>query len=97
MKLSIHEIEQIAGLARLTLTEPEKGMYAEQLSVVLEYIDMLREVDTAGVPETCQVTGLEDVVRKDVPMDCDVSVKEKIIAQFPEKVGSLLKVKAVFE
>lgn len=97
MKLSINEIEQIAGLARLSLTEPEKGMYAEQLSVVLEYIDMLREVDTEGVPETCQVTGLEDVVREDVATSCDPAVKEKIIQAFPEKVGSLLKVKAVFE
>jgi len=96
MKLTTKEIEQIATLARLELSEKEKKMYAEQLSVVLDYIDMLSEVNTDGIGETCQVTGLEDVVREDKVVSRSDDEKNKLINNFPEKVGKLLKVKAVF-
>ena len=97
MKLSVKEIEQIATLARLELSETEKQMYADQLSVVLDYIEMLNEVDTSGVAETCQVTGLEDVVREDKVQEASEEIKNKLINSFPEKMGKLLKVKAVFD
>lgn len=97
MKLTPQEIEDIAKLARLELTSKEKKMYAEQLSVVLDYVEMLNEVDTEGVEETCQVTGLEDVVREDEIYECSEETKKKIIEAFPEKMGKLLKVKAVFD
>lgn len=96
MKLTVKEIEQIANLARLELSENEKTMYAEQLSVVLDYIEMLNEVNTEEISETTQVTGLEDVVREDKPINCDEITKQKLIDSFPEKMGKLLKVKAVF-
>mgnify|MGYP001569641443 CR=1 FL=1 len=96
MKLTVKEIEQLAILARLELSEPEKKLYADQLSVVLDYIGMLNEVNTDNVPETCQVTGLEDVVREDKPVNCPEEIKQKLIKAFPEKTGKLLKVKAVF-
>ena len=96
MKLDIQDIEHIAELARLHLSEDEKARYAGQLSAVLDYVEMLNEVDTTGVEETCQVTGLEDVVREDVVVESSEEVKKGILAQFPAKVGNLLKVKAVF-
>ena len=96
MKLTPQEVEDIAKLARLELSVKEKKMYAEQLSVVLDYVEILNEVDTDGVEDTCQVTGLEDVVREDKIIECDEETKKKIIDQFPEKMGKLLKVKAIF-
>lgn len=96
MKLDIDAIEKIAELAKLTLSEDEKKQYAGELSVVLDYIDMLNEVDTEGVPETTQVTGLEDALREDAVEACAPEVREKLIEQFPEREGDLLKVKAVF-
>ncbi len=97
MKLTTKEIEQIATLARLELSDKEKQMYAEQLSVVLDYIGMLNEVNTDGVEETCQVTGLEDVVREDKVVESGEEKKNKLINNFPDKVGRLLKVRAVFD
>lgn len=95
--LTSADIEHIARLARLELTEKEKQQYAEQLSVVLEYMDMLHEVETDEVEETCQVGGLEDVVRPDIVEECGGVIREKIIACFPERVGPVLQVKAVFD
>ncbi len=97
MKLTPQKIEEIAKLARLELSEKDKGMYAEQLTAVLDYIEQLNEVDTEGVPETCQVTGLENVVRADVAEPCSPEMRAKIIVAFPEKLDKILKVKAVFE
>lgn len=96
MKLTPQEIEKIATLARLDLSAKEKKMYAEQLSVVFDYIEILNEVDTDDVLETCQVTGLEDVVREDEVASWEDEDKKKLIDNFPDKMGNLLKVKAVF-
>lgn len=97
MKLELKEIEQIANLARLELTDEEKNMYAEQLSVVFNYIEMLNEVDTNNVVETCQVTGLQNVVRDDVAKIQSDETKKALIGCFPDRVQNLLKVKAVFK
>jgi len=97
MKLSIEEVEQIADLARLSLTEEEKTMYAEQLSAVLDYVDLLSEVDTTNVEGTNQVTGLEDIVREDVVQGCSDEQRSQIVSQFPKRKGNLLQVQSVFD
>lgn len=96
MSVSIEQLEQIATLARLSLTEEEKVRYAGQLSQVLDYFDMLNEVDTSMVEETCQVTGLSDIVRHDEVVSSSEEKRKELIAQFPDKLGDLLRVKAVF-
>lgn len=96
MTLQKEDIDHIASLARLRLSEKEKIMYADQLSVVLDYIGVLNEVDTEMVEETTQVTGLADVFREDRAVDCDLDVRKNIVAQFPEAHRGLLGVRAVF-
>lgn len=95
--LNSEEIEKIANLARLELSDKEKKNYAEQLSVIFDYMKMLEEADTEGVAETCQVTGLEDVLRNDEVRECPEDIRKKLIAQFPERAEDQLKVKQVFE
>lgn len=97
MKLSPKEIEDVAELAKLHLTEEEKERYAEELSVVFDYVEKLQEVDTEGVEITSQVTGLQDVVREDEIKDISKEKKQRLIQQFPQKEGKMLKVKAVFD
>jgi len=97
MKLTPQKIEEIAKLARLQLTEEEKTRYAEQLSVVLDYVEKLNEVKTDNVPETSQVTGLANVTRLDEISECPADTKDKLLNLFPDKIGKQLKVKAVFD
>ncbi|HUI89099.1 MAG TPA: Asp-tRNA(Asn)/Glu-tRNA(Gln) amidotransferase subunit GatC [Anaerolineales bacterium] len=52
MSLSQQEVDHIARLARLVLTEDQKKLYREQLSSILDYIAKLRELDTRNVPPT---------------------------------------------
>lgn len=90
------DIANLAALSRLALTEEELDQYANELSAVFGYIETLRSVPTDGVPETCQVTGLENVTREDIAISCDKATGDKLIEAFPESAGRMLKVKAVF-
>ena len=59
------QVRHVAKLARIALTDAEVKKFTKQLSGVLDYMDILNEVDTKNVPETSQVTGLRDVFDKD--------------------------------
>ncbi len=67
MTLTIDEVEHIASLARLDLTEEEKIRYAGQLSPILDYAARLQELDTADIPPTSSVLPARSVLRPDVP------------------------------
>jgi aspartyl-tRNA(Asn)/glutamyl-tRNA(Gln) amidotransferase subunit C len=60
------DVKHIAKLANLSITEDETKKFEKQLSEVLQYIEKLNEVDVTGVEPTSQVTGLENVMRKDI-------------------------------
>ncbi|MBP9732324.1 MAG: Asp-tRNA(Asn)/Glu-tRNA(Gln) amidotransferase subunit GatC [Candidatus Magasanikbacteria bacterium] len=97
MSLTREDIKGIANLARLSLTPEEEIRYAEELSVVLSYIDTLNEVETDGVEPTTQITGLEDVMRDDVAKNSDDETRKKIVTLFPHSENSMLSVPRVFE
>jgi aspartyl-tRNA(Asn)/glutamyl-tRNA(Gln) amidotransferase subunit C len=65
MKLTLKEVEHIADLARLSLTEGEKARFREQLSEILDYAARLQAVDTSSVPPTSSVLPARTVLRKD--------------------------------
>jgi aspartyl-tRNA(Asn)/glutamyl-tRNA(Gln) amidotransferase subunit C len=67
MKLTLDEVEHIAELARLKLTDEEKKRYQEQLSAILEYAARLQKLDTSGIPPTASVLPARSVLRKDQP------------------------------
>lgn len=94
MSISIEEVKKIATLARLNLTAEEEKRHAETISAVLDYMKILNEVNTKGVEQTSQVTGLEDVVREDVARDSEI--KKELIGQMPEVRENELVVPAVF-
>jgi aspartyl-tRNA(Asn)/glutamyl-tRNA(Gln) amidotransferase subunit C len=58
-------ISHVARLANLTIEKSEEAKFESQLSDILSYIERLNEVDTTGVEETSQVTGLENVMDQD--------------------------------
>jgi aspartyl-tRNA(Asn)/glutamyl-tRNA(Gln) amidotransferase subunit C len=95
MSLSIEELRKIAQLARIKLAPDEENRYAETMSVVLDYMKILNEVDTAGIEQTSQVTGLEDVVRADEPREC--KIVNELLAQMPQVENNELVVPEVFE
>lgn len=65
LKISVEEVEHVALLSRLTLTEKEKQIYTETLNTILTYVDMLNQVDTSDVEPTVHVLPLRNVFRED--------------------------------
>ncbi len=66
MPLSLAEVEHVAELARLSLTDEEKTLFREQLSAILDYAAVIQQVDTSAIPPTATVLPLRNVMRDDV-------------------------------
>ena len=67
MSLTLAEVEHIADLARLRLTEDEKARYRQQLSAILDYVVQLQALDTSGIAPTSSVLPARSVLRLDEP------------------------------
>ncbi|HLS90460.1 MAG TPA: Asp-tRNA(Asn)/Glu-tRNA(Gln) amidotransferase subunit GatC [Limnochordia bacterium] len=76
------DVEHIARLARLALSEEEKELIQRQLETILEYAAILNEVDTEGVEPSAHVVALTNVLRPDERRPS--MPKEKALANAPE-------------
>jgi aspartyl-tRNA(Asn)/glutamyl-tRNA(Gln) amidotransferase subunit C len=93
--ISRSDVEHVARLARLGLTDEEIERLVPQLSRILEAVGKLSEVDTSAVGPTAQVIELENVMRDDVataPL-----TREAALAEAPLREGPLLRVPVVLE
>jgi len=95
MKLSRAEVEHIAELAKLELTEEEKIKFCEQLSAILEYAEMLQKLDTEAIPPTATVLPLQNVMRPDEAAPS--FSQEDILANAPDAVEGCFRVRAILE
>lgn len=88
-------VKNVAKLARLGLTEEEVDVFASQLSVILENIAKLQEVDVSGVSPTAHTSRLSTIMRADIPQPS--YPPEVLLANAPEQEANCLKVPAVLE
>ena len=88
--ITIKDVEHVAKLARLELTEDEKQLYTKQLGDVLKYVDQMNEVDTTNVKPMCQVIDFYNVMREDKVVQ-EIS-KEDLMANAPEEENGFFKV-----
>lgn len=93
MKLSLEQVEHIAELAKLALTDEEKEDYREKLSAILDYADRLQQLDTDAIPPTASVLPLKNVMRED-SVRPSLSVEE-VLANAPHVEDSCFRVKAI--
>ncbi|HZJ40688.1 MAG TPA: Asp-tRNA(Asn)/Glu-tRNA(Gln) amidotransferase subunit GatC [Candidatus Saccharimonadales bacterium] len=96
MQLTKEEITHIAELSRLDLSPAEIEKYRSQLGSILDYVAMLDEVQTNGVPPTAQVSGLMDVFREDVVKPWNQEEVEAALSQSERENGNV-KVKRVLQ
>jgi len=89
------EIEHVAKLARLGLTEKEKTKFTKDLSAILDFVNKLNEVKADKVEPTAQVTGLENVTRKDKGRKKTKKETDKLLDLAPAIEDRHVKVKAV--
>ncbi len=95
MSLTRAEVQYIAELAKLQLTEAEETLYQEQLSDILNYIQRLNTLDTEAIPPTATVLPLRSVMRDDVPRP-SLPVDE-VLANAPARAGDSFEVRVILE
>jgi aspartyl-tRNA(Asn)/glutamyl-tRNA(Gln) amidotransferase subunit C len=94
-ELSLSEVEHIAQLARLGLSNEEKEMFRHQLSAILEYAELLNQLDTDGVPPTTSALPLNNVMRPDETTP-GLSTEEAL-ANAPDTEAGQFKVRPILE
>jgi aspartyl-tRNA(Asn)/glutamyl-tRNA(Gln) amidotransferase subunit C len=93
-KLSRDDVLKLALLSRLKLTDEEIERFRGDLSSILEYVEVLNNVDTSGLEPTYQVTGLKNVTREDKVRDYGYK-SEDLLKNAPDAKDNQFKVKRV--
>ncbi|QHT62890.1 Asp-tRNA(Asn)/Glu-tRNA(Gln) amidotransferase subunit GatC [Paenibacillus lycopersici] len=95
MSITIKDVEHVANLARLELSEQEKEQFAGQLNAILKYAEKLNELNTDDVEPTSHVLPVYNVMREDVIRE-SVS-NETALRNAPDDEDGQFKVPAVLE
>ncbi|MDB5055981.1 MAG: glutamyl-tRNA amidotransferase [Bacilli bacterium] len=95
MSITLKDVEHVANLARLELSDAEKQVFTEQLNGILKYAEQLNGLDTEGIEPTSHAMPLLNVMREDrthtsLPL-------EQVFLNAPEEEEGQFKVPAVLE
>jgi len=89
------DINHVAMLARLKLTDAEKEQFEKQVGSIINYIDKLNELDTSSIEPTAHVLPISNVFRED---QLRTSLpREKALQNAPEKDDGFYRVPKIIE
>ncbi|SRR6266498_1426662 len=94
-KISLEEVEHVARLARLELSEADKERMRRELDRILSYIDKLRALDTEGVEPTSHAVPMTNVMREDATRPS--FPQDEMLANAPERSGDFFRVPRIIE
>ena len=95
MSITREDVQHIAELAKLRLTEAEEARYQEQLSAILDYAARLNALDTSAISPTATVLPLRSVMRDDVARPSPSA--DEMLANAPARVDQAFEVRAVLD
>ena len=95
MAISREQVEHVAHLARLGLSDEEKVRLEQQLSEILEAMQAIDRLDTSAIPPTAQVIPVRSVMRDDT-IRPSLSL-EDVLKNARRRQGDFLKVPPVLE
>ena len=95
MEFTREQIDYVAHLSRIELTEEERELFGAQLASILAYVAKLDELDTADVPPTAHVMGLRNVFRDDAEQPSMAS--GRMLANAPAKAYGCYLVPRILE
>jgi aspartyl-tRNA(Asn)/glutamyl-tRNA(Gln) amidotransferase subunit C len=93
-KLSRDDVLKLAALSKLTLSDEEVEKLRGELSRILDYVEVLNQVDVAGLEPTYQVTGLKNVTRPDEIKDYGYGPQD-LLKNAPATQDNQFKVKRI--
>ena len=95
IELTREKVQEVARLARLKLTDQEIESFTSQLGQVLDYVNILAEVDTAGVEPMAHAVEQFNVLREDVVGES--LPREAALANAPKTDGRFFQVPQILE
>ncbi len=95
MKITAAEVEHVAKLARLELTDAEKATFTGQMDAILSYVDKLNELNTEGIIPTAHAVPMENAFRDDVTAP-SIGI-DNALGNAPDRVESFFRVPKVIE
>ena len=95
MSLTLDDVRKVAKLARLELADADLARLQPQLSAILDYVDQLQQLNTAGIEPLAHPLPIANAFREDVPSP-SLSVDDAL-ANAPNRIGNYFGVPAVFE
>ena len=93
--ISKEQVKHVANLARLTLKDEEVEMFTKQLGDIINYAELLNELDTSDVKPTTHVLDLKNVMRKDEPKEW--VRKEDVMKNAPDQAEGQFRVPSILE
>lgn len=95
MKISKKDIEHVADLARINITDDEKVALEKELSSIIDFADKLSELDTNGIEPAAHAIHIQNVFRKDEVVPS--YKREELIENAPEKQAGCFAVPRIVE
>ncbi|GAB2547322.1 Asp-tRNA(Asn)/Glu-tRNA(Gln) amidotransferase subunit GatC [Gracilibacillus alcaliphilus] len=94
-EISKEQVKHVANLARLAVTEEEVEMFTQQLGDIINYAELLNELDTTDVKPTTHVLDLKNVMRKDEPREW--ITKDEAMKNAPDQANGQFRVPSILE
>lgn len=94
-EFSPDQLRRVARLARLRISQEESERLGAQLGSILDYVELLNEVDTADVEPMAHAIELTDVLREDLPQPS--LLREQALANAPQTDGRYFLVPAILD
>ncbi len=94
-KIDQNQVRKVAKLSRLDLTEAEVEEFTGQLSAILEYVEKMNELDTAGVEPLAHCLPVSNVLREDSAKESLGT--EKVLANAPQRDDEFFKVPKILD
>ncbi len=95
INIEINEIEKVAKLSRIKLTNEEKNSFRDQLTDILDYMEKLNELNTDDVPLMAYATTLSNVFREDKVRSS--FARQEILKLSPSNINGFFKVPKIIE
>ena len=95
MKITVSDVEHVARLARLELSNEEKSLFAGQMDAILAYVEKLKELDTDGILPTSHAVPMENAFREDLTQPSMGT--DKALANAPQKADGFYRVPKIIE
>jgi aspartyl-tRNA(Asn)/glutamyl-tRNA(Gln) amidotransferase subunit C len=91
--IDVDMVKHVAQLVRVGITDEEAAAFSPQLTAIIDYLNLLNEVDTSQTPPATQLTGVRNMLRED---EVTPSMKrEDFLTNAPQREGEFVKVPMV--